>query len=590
MSVRTKKRLVRSAADPKQKKTSDAVAESRDYYKAARDYAKTLTKSKHPYIKTTGTTFLLWSKRSNMNIDKYNSLCSYVESLNIPAGRNVKYRILGWQLIVFAYFYGMKQIPSKNMIVFTPRKAGKSAIVAGLIMSLLAGKITDETGVQISNVAGEAKQSRIIYEQVRAVIRNTYGREQMSGGFFNGNDEIRGVNNSKFFPITTNTSALDGYSPSLCVVDECAESLSQELWSVLISSFSKALEFQRCILISTAGKDINCFFRTLVKQTYNEHKDNKTIKDKGFTFCPVLFAPRNDVKNIGDKRLWKQIHPAWDVLVEEDNYRNEYEIAKQTEGVSNFKRKRLNIWAFDETEDIMSAEQHARLFRKKFSDDVFKQGEVVMGIDPSRKSCLSAIALTTKLDGHFYVKLRHFITRSQYQKRIGMKQTFLKDELDAKRLIIDGDEEFSFDIHTKMMAQIHSDYNLKAVQSDMYMLGTQLADFTRNEMNMEYKVTNKERAQKTSMINVFEDAIQDNKIHVQYNPILSWEIGNCSRFSTDFGEKNYERKLKGDRIMATIDGVDAIVHSLHYYIKRKDTTLKSQGNGMAKLAERLKKL
>ena len=111
-----------------------------------------------------------------------------------------------------------------------------------------------------------------------------------------------------------------------------------------------------------------------------------------------------------------------------------------------------------------------------------------------------------------------------------------------------------------------------------------------NPIHMEYKVTNKERAQKTSMINVFEDAIQDNKIHVQYNPILSWEIGNCSRFSTDFGEKNYERKLKGDRIMATIDGVDAIVHSLHYYIKRKDTTLKSQGNGMAKLAERLKKL
>lgn len=226
----------------------------------------------------------------------------------------------------------------RRVIVWVPKKNGKSEMVAGIAHLCLLG---DAVGAaEAYAIATKGKQADNLFATAKAMV--SFSPELAAHYDVFRESLYLCATGSTFQPLTGTARGKDGFKTTYLFGDEVHEWASDELYSIVregVASRREPLEF----LISTAG----------VHHGYGVRLWEESVKicegayDDPETLVAIWCAPQDpEVEiDIQDPTVWHEANPnlgkskRYDFMVKAAR-----EAAQDTAAENTFKRKHLNIW------------------------------------------------------------------------------------------------------------------------------------------------------------------------------------------------------------------------------------------------------
>lgn len=211
-------------------------------------------------------------------------------------------------------------------LVSLPRGNGKSALAAALGLAEL---FVGPASAQVLVVASDVRQAGIIFNLARRMVElNPLLAERVQVY----SDRLYVPHNdAELRPLPADYDALQGWDPSLMIVDEL-HVVTREVWEAVTSAAGKRPE-SRTLAISTPGSNKDSVMWPLVEY-------GRTVEDPSF-YLREYAAP--DDSAVDDRAAWRVANPA---LADEDPFMNEAALVSvmRTIRESRFRQLRLGQW------------------------------------------------------------------------------------------------------------------------------------------------------------------------------------------------------------------------------------------------------
>lgn len=221
----------------------------------------------------------------------------------------------------------------RQALIGMPRKNGKSALLAGLVLWQL---VCGPAGGEIYSIAGDRQQAGIVFDAVKAMI----GMEPELAALLRVQRDVI-VNDSTgtiYRKLSSDAKLGEGYNPTFVVADE-VHVLQREGWDVMALG-SGARPEALMVGISTAGVRTDRFGGdSLCFSLYNHGKRVASGEedDPTFFFC---WWEANPEDAHDDPITWGKANPGFGDLVAEDDFASVIRRTPENE----FRTKRLNQW------------------------------------------------------------------------------------------------------------------------------------------------------------------------------------------------------------------------------------------------------
>ena len=303
------------------------------------------------------------------------------EFLKVPKGTGAgkPFRLRPWQLDIVKRVYPQRGARPRQALVSMPRGNGKTGLAAVLA---LYGLFADEQeGAQVLTVASDERQARHIFNACRRMIELD---ERLAERVQVFQDRIYVPHtDSTLAPLPAEPAALQGWDPTLVVVDEL-HVVTEAVWESMALAAGKR-ETSLTLAISTPAADVECVMWKLV-QYGREHPD-----DTSFVLVEHA-AP--DGCDMADEAAWKIGNRALGDFLHVDALRATLKTTREP----SFRRFRLGQWVgqmdrwlpWGAWEDVKD-------------DREVRPGErIVMAFDGSASGDSTALVGCT-LDGHLFV-------------------------------------------------------------------------------------------------------------------------------------------------------------------------------------------
>lgn len=252
-----------------------------------------------------------------------------LEFLKVPKGTGAldPFRLRPWQRddIVKTYYPPTGRRPRQG-VVSMPRGNGKSALAAVLgLYALLA----DETpGAQVLIVASDERQARIIFNTARRMIQLD---ERLSEQVQIFQDRLYVPStDSAMMPLPAEPGALQGYDPSLMIVDEL-HVVNRAVWEAVSLAAGKREE-SLTLAISTPADTVDSVMWSLVEYGRN-HPDDRAFR--------LIEYAADDGCSIDDETQWARANPALGDFLQHDAIA----ATIRTSSEAAVRRYRLGQWA-----------------------------------------------------------------------------------------------------------------------------------------------------------------------------------------------------------------------------------------------------
>ena len=241
------------------------------------------------------------------------------------------------------------------MLLFVPRKFGKTTTVAGIaIYELLFG---DADG-QVFVCANSYQQAKICFDNIRSSLKAL----DKTGQRFRVNREaiynlMRGK--ASFARcLASDPTTLDGLNASCYILDEFSQAKSADLRNVMATS-TGARENPLELIITTAS-DLQEGPCASTLQAYESILLGEIEDDSVF---PLIFQPDVDDRE-DDPATWRKVQPHIGVTIQEDYYEQQWAKAQQTsENLLAFRTKLLNVFAVNEAKKWITGDEIRDLYR-----------------------------------------------------------------------------------------------------------------------------------------------------------------------------------------------------------------------------------
>ena len=247
------------------------------------------------------------------------------EFLRVPKGTGAlkPVRLRDWQRQLIAGMYDEPR--PRQALVSIPRGNGKSALAAFLAAYAL---FADEVeGAQVLCVASDERQAGLVFQAVRRMIEL---EPRLAAQVQVFRDRIRVPHtDSELRPLPAEPGALQGYDPSLCVVDEL-HVVTEAVWDAMALASGKR-DRSLVLGISTPGVSPDSVMWRLV-QHGREHAD------PSFFFAEYA-APEGCATD--DETAWATANPALGDFLAVDALRATHKTTRE----APFRRFRLGQWA-----------------------------------------------------------------------------------------------------------------------------------------------------------------------------------------------------------------------------------------------------
>jgi phage terminase large subunit-like protein len=189
------------------------------------------------------------------------------------------------------------------------RKNGKSTLIAGMALYHLVRE--NEGGTEVDVVAMTRQQAKILFDMCSAISKRMdpskkYIRQTINRVKYDRRDSFIQV-------LASESAALDGYSSSVYIIDECHNQKDSKLNDVLASSQS-ARENPLSIYITTAGYLLTGFYYVDVRPNLVGVLEGYVENDSLFGLIYTL----DEKDDFRDPSVWKKAIPNLGVSVFDD--------------------------------------------------------------------------------------------------------------------------------------------------------------------------------------------------------------------------------------------------------------------------------
>ncbi len=284
-------------------------------------------------------------------------------------GARKRFRLREWQReIVRELFDGER--PRQGLLSM-PRGQGKSSLAAALA---LYGLFADEVeGAQVLCVASDQRQAEIVFNIARRMIElEPRLLEQVQ--IFRDKIYVPRTD-STLMPLPAEPGALQGYDPSLCIVDEL-HVVTEACWDAMSLASGKR-DRSLVLAISTPGADSDSVMGRLVE--HGRAGDDSAFYFREFA-APVGCA-------LDDEDAWTIANPALDDFLHRDALR----ATRKTSREAAFRRYRLGQWAGEIDQWLPDGAWAARTDLRSIPDGA----EVVLALDGSFNNDTTALVAAT---------------------------------------------------------------------------------------------------------------------------------------------------------------------------------------------------
>ena len=459
-------------------------------------------------------------------------------------------------LICAVYGFWSKKDNSKRMvsdvIVFIPRKAGKSTLIAVIgLYELVFG----EKGSEVYTLATSRDQASIVFTSAIGLIESMPQEIQNLYNVQKHHITKYGDSQSMFKALSRDTKKTgDGLNPSCAIIDEAAQIIDRNSIEVLHSGMVARKNPLR-VYITTASftKDTKFYEDLLMMQTMlaGEAEDNP----RWFGLLYGLDAH----DNWQEPATWSKANPMHGISVFEDAIKQRAEEAKFKPATFNeFLCKTLNIFVSANT---------AWLDRSYWDDkeciivEPRKDPEAVfIGFDLAATRDLNAVCtlkrfgeLDYEAEWQFFLPeegLDHIPKHYSDIFRVAINSGILK--------LTEGNVMDDREISEFIRKQCDK-YDVREVGYDAYNAASLVARLH------DYGIPVKKVGQGMAVLNnpskYIEKLILNKQIKHDGNPFLGWQLGNCEVY-TDVNGNIKIRKNEADKA-AKVDGIIALIIAAH---------------------------
>ena len=464
-----------------------------------------------------------------------------------------------FQILLICAIYGFrsKKDISKRMvtdvILFIPRKAGKSTLTAVLTLyELLFG----EAGPEVFTLATNREQATIVFDAAKGFIESM---PRELADLFNPSKYTigkKGDTQSMFKALSRDTKKSgDGKNPSTVVVDEAAQITDRNAIEVLHSGMVARQNPLR-VYITTASftKDTKFYEDLSMYQSMLRGEATDNPRWFGLMYGLDLGDDWRDPVN------WAKANPMHGISVFEDAIAARAEEAKHKPAALNeFLCKTLNVWVsanaawvdrqhWDDTKCII-------VEPRKDPEAVF------IGFDLAATRDLNAVCTLKRFGELDYEAEWQFFLPEE-------SLTFIpKHYLDIFQVAIstgilkltEGNVMDDREISEYIINQQCQKYNVKEVGYDAYNAASLVARL--HDAGVPVKKVGQGMAVLNNPSKYIEKLILNKQIKHDGNPFVGWQLGNCECY-TDINGNIKVRKNEADK-SAKVDGIISMIIAAH---------------------------
>ena len=247
-------------------------------------------------------------------------------------------RLEPWQEFIVGSSFGWQKNGVRRFrtaLVEVARKNGKSTLAAGVGLDLL---INDgEPGAEIYSAASKRDQARIIFDEAKNMVRKSPDLSSVVG-IHQANMHVS-LSASKFEPLSSQDSTMDGLNIHGAMVDEVHALRRRGVWDV-IETATGARRQPLIFATTTAGYDR--FSVCYELHDYSIKVLEGIIQDDSW-FAYIATIDEGD--DWTDPKTWAKANPNLGVSVKLDDLQRKCEKAKQVPAAQNaFRRLHCNQW------------------------------------------------------------------------------------------------------------------------------------------------------------------------------------------------------------------------------------------------------
>jgi len=464
-----------------------------------------------------------------------------------------------FQILLICAIYGFRSKKTLNkrmvtdVILFIPRKAGKSTLTAVLTLyELLFG----EAGPEVFTLATNREQATIVFDAAKGFVESM--PKELAELFTPTKFSIgkRGDSQSMFKALSRDTKKTgDGKNPSAVVVDEAAQIVDRNSIEVLHSGMVARQNPLR-VYITTASftKDTKFYEDLSMYQSMLRGEATDNPRWFGLLYGLDLGDDWRDPVN------WAKANPMHGISVYEDAIAQRAEEAKHKPAALNeFLCKTLNIWV---------SSNAAWLDRQHWDDPAAiiveprKDPEAVfIGFDLAATRDLNAVCtlkrfgeLDYEAEWQFFLpedSLAHIPKHYLDIFQVAIKSGILK--------LTEGNVMDDREISDYIINQQCQKYNVKEVGYDAYNAASLVARL--HDAGLPVKKVGQGMAVLNNPSKYIEKLILNQQIKHDGNPFVGWQLGNCSCF-VDVNGNIKVRKNEADK-GAKVDGIISMIIAAH---------------------------
>jgi phage terminase large subunit-like protein len=487
-----------------------------------------------------------------MNWEKVQQFYDFSKLIKLP-DKDEFIHLLPWQLFIFTNLLGFcyKNNPDKRRFrqgsVYVPRKNGKTT---GLLFPLILWDfITTESAESYFFEKDLAQGYKVFNELKHIISQNKLLRENTNSTI----DTIR-MNNSRSSFFTSESIGIDGYRPSIAVIDEywCFPD-NRAITSMRMGGRARLNSLT--LIITTAGLD-------LALPAYEEYQKvekvlNGLILDD--TYFGILFGiDQNDDPMTPEAYI--KANPSIDVIIDRKILEQDLQDAIATPSHKpDYIAKTLNVWNMGTTTWI-PFEKLEYLKNTTINWDDFKDDVFYASFDLSSINDFTAYTLCCKKNDNYYFKHRFYIPLETVGER------YKKENISILEWIEKGfietcpgptiDYGYIFSDFQKDM----ENFNIKEITYDNWH-SQELFSMIENEYGNNLVTASYYQNLKflSGPTKAYEKAILEKKI-IDPNPVIEWMIGNTVIKVNENGDYRPLKDFKSSH--KRIDGVITSIMAL----------------------------
>ena len=460
-----------------------------------------------------------------------------------------------FQIMLICAIYGFrhKKDVTKRMttdvIVFIPRKAGKSTLTAVIALYEL---IYGEAGAEVFTLATNREQATIVFDAARSMVESMGANAQSLFNVSKYHIGKAGDSQSMFKALSRdNKKSGDGKNASCAVIDEAAQIVDRNSIEVIHSGMVARKNPLRIYITTASFTKETKFYEDMTAFQSMLHGD---APDNPHWFGLLYGLDAQD--DWRDSKTWKKANPMHGISIYQTAIEERCSQARlKPASLNEFLCKTLNVYVSANTAWI-----DRQYWDDSIGENKIEPEQVFIGFDLAATRDLNAVCTLKRFaEDDYFAEFKFFLPEDGLSLVPSHYRPIFDQAVQSGILkITEGNvmDDREISEYIKQQATL---YSIKEVGYDAYNAASLIARL--HDYGIPVKKVGQGMAVLSNPSKHTEKLIMQHSIKHDGNPFVSWQISNAEVY-TDVNGNIKVRKNESDH-SAKIDGIIALIIAMH---------------------------